>query len=384
MAAWEALKTAFLVLARVWSDLLRSCAVALAGIGRDAWHFIASGKVLAWLEPISYAIALLYGLWALWRLLAGLWAKVSPDSRAARAFLAKSREVARNAGVYHMLLPTVILLLIFNVYPALSIVKYAFYRYELGGQAQFVGLDNFRKMLTDDPILGLSVKTMLKFMAFSLATGLTIPLIAAELIFHLKTERARYWARVLFVVPMVVPLVVYMLIWGVIYSDAGIISLACEAVGLGDLGKGLLSNPKTARLAVMFVGFPFVHGMNLLIYYAGLSNIPQSIHDAAKVDGASVLQTFFHVDIPMIMGQFKLLLILGIIFGLQQFENIYILTNGGPGWETMVPGLHMFRYAFVFKRWGYACAVGLVLFLVVLIVTVANMKLIRSSVEYQA
>jgi len=383
-AAWEVLKTLLAAAVRVWHDVLVSVGLALWGIGRDLAHFMTSRKGAVWVGAIVGVVALCHIAWWLWRALAGIWVARSPQSKAARLVLEKAREVGRNAKFYYMLLPTIGLLLVFNVYPALSIVYYAFFRYELGGQPEFVGLGNFSKMLFADPIFWKSVTTMLKFTAFSLAVGLTIPLIAAELIFHLKSERARYYSRVFFVVPMVVPGVVYMLIWGSIYGDAGIISLACEALGLGDIGKGLLSNPKTARLAVMFVGFPFVYGMNLLIYYAGLTNIPQAIQDAAKVDGAGPIQTFLHVDVPMVMGQFKLLLILGIIFGLQQYENILVLTNGSPGYETMVPGLLMFRRAFVFKEWGYACAIGLVLFLAVLVVTVANMKLIRSSVEYRA
>lgn len=134
----------------------------------------------------------------------------------------------------------------------------------------------------------------------------------------------------------------------------------------------------------MFVGFPFVYGVNLLIYYAGLMNIPQSLHDAARVDGAGSVKTFLRVDIPMVTGQFKLLLILGIINGLQMFQNILVLTRGGPGFETMVPGMYMFRFAFAFNRMGYACAIGLVLFVLIFAITLLNAKLIRSSAEHEA
>ncbi len=345
-------------------------------------HWKRLGDIsVPWL--IILVIISLHVAYFLWHTGSSVSVKLLPRSRLGRASLRKARMVRQSAGLYYLLLPTLTLLVIFNFYPAVSIFKHAFYHYDIGGVKEYIGLGNFAAILLDENFF-LSVKNMFKFMAFSLATSLTIPLIVAGLIFHLRSERARYLMRVLFVVPMVVPAVVFYLIWLYIYQDSGIIALFFESIGLGDLGKGLLTSPRTARLAVMFVGFPFVYGVNLLIYYAGLMNIPQSLHDAARVDGAGSVKTFLRVDIPMVTGQFKLLLILGIINGLQMFQNILVLTRGGPGFETMVPGMYMFRFAFAFNRMGYACAIGLVLFVLIFAITLLNAKLIRSSAEHEA
>ena len=281
---------------------------------------------------------------------------------------------------YLWLALTLLLLLCFNYYPAIKAFHTAFYRYDIGGEATYVGVSNFKRLVTD-PILRQSFANMAKLALFVCTVSLVMPLIAAELIFHLKTERMRYFFRVLFVVPMVVPGIAVTLIWHYMYSDAGLINEALRAVGLSGLARGWLSDPDTALIAVMFAGFPFVSGFPLLIYYAGLSNIPESLLDAAKMDGASPWSTFRHVHLPLISGQVRVLAVLTIIGAVQGFERILILTTGGPGFATMVPGYYMYRNAFSFKKMGYACAIGLLLFVVMLAGTVFSMRFIRSAEE---
>src|SRR3982750_1565483 len=94
--------------------------------------------------------------------------------------------------------------------------------------------------------------------------------------------------------------------------------------------------------AVAFIGFPFAGGINILIYYAGLSSIPESVHEAAVLDGATGLRKFFTIDVPLVLSQIKLLMILTIIGGVQSFEGMFVLTKGGPGFRSMVPGLWMY------------------------------------------
>jgi len=140
--------------------------------------------------------------------------------------------------------------------------------------------------------------------------------------------------------------------------------------------------------AIMFVGFPFITGLNLLIYYSGLANIPDSILDAAKIDGAGILSTIFRVHLPFLMSPARILSIMTVIAVVQGFERILIITGagegtgGGPGYASMVPGLYMYYQAFSFKRMGYACAIGLAMFVVLLVITMLQMKYMRSETEY--
>jgi raffinose/stachyose/melibiose transport system permease protein len=132
---------------------------------------------------------------------------------------------------------------------------------------------------------------------------------------------------------------------------------------------------------LMFMGFPWVGGFGLLIYYAGLQNISSDVFDSARIDGATGWTRFRFVDLPLLLGQIKLLVVLGFIGGLQGFQTQLLLTNGGPGYSTMVPGMHLYQNAITFDRMGYACAIGVALFVVILAITYINMKYIRSSAE---
>ena len=169
---------------------------------------------------------------------------------------------------------------------------------------------------------------------------------------------------------MVVPGVAISLIWRFMYGDAGPVSAFLELIGAESLIRGWLSDPHTVLYAIMFVGFPFITGLNLLIYYSGLANIPDSILDAAKIDGAGILSTIFRVHLPFLMSPARILSIMTVIAVVQGFERILIITGagegtgGGPGYASMVPGLYMYYQAFSFKRMGYACAIGLAMFVV--------------------
>ena len=141
-------------------------------------------------------------------------------------------------------------------------------------------------------------------------------------------------------------------------------------------------SPHLALISLMFVGFPFVDGFGLLIYTAGLQAIPQEVLDAAQVDGAGPIARFFRVEIPLILGQIRLLMVLTLIQGIQQITPVLILTGGGPANLTTVPGLAMYNDAFYNNQFGYACAIGSVMFLVIMILTVLNLRFLRPSTDY--
>jgi len=289
-----------------------------------------------------------------------------------------------NAICYLYLAPTFALLAAFTVVPVAIALGGAFFEWEIGKEAHFVGLANFVEILTGDKDFWPSVLNVTKLTLFALVTRLTVPLLAAELIFALRREVSRYFFRLLFIVPMVVPGVAVILIWQLIYSDQGVISQFLRAIGRPEWIHGWLSDPKTALVSIMFIGFPFVGGFETLIYYAGLAAIPESVRDAARIDGATGLARVLKVDLPLIAGQVKLILVLAVIGSIQGFYGVMILTDGMPGTKTLVPGLMMYHSAFLFQRMGYACAIGMVLFLSILALTVVNMKLIRPAGEHEA
>jgi raffinose/stachyose/melibiose transport system permease protein len=290
----------------------------------------------------------------------------------------------RHGTSYLFLVPTFILLILFSYYPIGSALYHAFTEWRGNGVTIWVGLANFRELLTDE-VMGVGVANTVKLLLAHVLIALTVPLIVAEMIFALRSPRAQYFYRVMFVVPMVVPGVVLTLIWGFFYdTNLGLLNHMLEALGLGHWRQAWLGDAGLALYALMFMGFPWVGGFPLLIYYAGLQNIPTDVFDSARIDGAAGLSRFRHIDLPLLMGQVKLLLVLGFIGGLQGFQTQLLLTNGGPAYATMVPGMHMYQNAMTFDRMGYACAMGVALFLVILGITYLNLKYLRSGQELEA
>lgn len=282
-------------------------------------------------------------------------------------------------GPLAMLTPTFALLAVFSLVPFVWAFATSFYEYEVGGDSRFVGLANYAEYL-HDPTLISSFANLLFLTVFGLIVVWTSPLLIAKLIFSLRSERARYVYRVLFLIPIVVPGVASLMIWqNMIYGDGGFLNELLRLAGREDLVRGWLTDPRTVLWAIVFIGFPFAGGINILIYYAGLSGISESVHEAAELDGARGIAKFLRIDVPLVMSQVKLLTILTIIGTVQGFEGIFILTKGGPGFRTMVPGLWMYMNAFSFQRMGYACAIGVLLFLLILGLTILNMRYFRSS-----
>ena len=291
-------------------------------------------------------------------------------------------DVRRKANIYLFLVPTFLFLLAFMYYPAVTAIRLSFFSWDGFNDPRWVGLDNFKRIFTDSIMLA-SIQNMLILAVAHVVIVITTPLLAAELVFHLKSKRWQYWYRVLLVVPLVVPDVVTYLIWQFIFNPSiGLANVLLRNLGLDFLANDWLGSHRTVLLSLVLVGFPWIAGINFLIYLAGLQGIPTEVMDAAAVDGATGLRRFWLIDLRLIMGQIKLLVILSVIFSLQSFVLILIMTNGGPGYASMVPGLLMYKAAFQDGRFGYACAIGTALFVVVFALTYINMRYIRSETDY--
>lgn len=284
---------------------------------------------------------------------------------------------------YGLLLVPVALLALFVYVPVAKGFIGSLYSFEVGGESTFVGLSNYVEFLTGDPTTYTSLMNMAFLTCFMVCIRLTVPLTVAKLIHSLPFERSRYVYRLLFLVPIVVPGVAVQLIWQGIYADRGLLNETLRLLGLASWTTGWLSDPQTALLAVAMIGFPFVGGIDVLIYYAGLSSIPESVNEAARLEGCVGVRKFLLIDVPMVMSQLKLMFVLTLIAGIQSFEGILILTRGGPGFKTMVPGLWMYFNAFSFQRMGYACAIGVCLFALIFGLTMLTFRYFRSTEQLE-
>ena len=282
--------------------------------------------------------------------------------------------------VYILVAIPLTLVLVFSYFPIVNGFVHIFYRWDGDMISEYVGLDNIRKMLMDTDlwrsfgVVGIFVVSNLFKMV--------IPILAAVVLHHVISERAGYIYRVMFVIPMVVPAMVFFLMWKYFYEpNAGVLNELLRATGL--LGQTdiiqWLSSEALVIPSLVFAGFPWVGAFGVLIYLAGLQNISEDIYEAAEIDGAGALRIFWQIELPLIMTQVRINLILMIIGTIQQWQNVYLFVgeSGGPNGVATIPGLLVFREAFSNGYFGYGCAVGFMLFLVTLALTFFNNKVVK-------
>lgn len=293
------------------------------------------------------------------------------------------KEISKSKSLYFLLAPTLIMLLTFNYWPAFTALYRSFFAWDGAFYEEYIGLGNFIEMF-QDPVMLIAFKNMFLLTFGSMVLRLVFPLLGAELVFNLKNERAQYLYRVLFVVPMVIPQIVTFLLWRFMYGMHGPINEFLRLVGMGNLARGWLGDFDFALFAILAVGFPWIDAFNFLIFLAGLIAIPNSIFESALLEGAVGLRRIWYIDLPLIMGQIKLIVVLSLINTIREYQMVLVMTNGGPGWSTMVPGLAMYHNAFQYGRMGYGSAIGTTLFVILLGLTYLNMKYVRTEIEFDA
>ena len=254
------------------------------------------------------------------------------------------------------LLPTAIFVLGFSYYPAVRAILGSFTKWDGFTDPTFVGFRNYTTLF-QDRIFFIALRNVLVWSAGSLIVLLIVPFIGAELIFHLRSKRLQYVYRVLFIIPLVVPAVVTILIWTFIYEPSvGLLNaLLADVFRIPrEIIPNWLGDRRFVIPSLIFIGFPWLSGLNLLIYYSGLQDISGEVIEYAQLDGCTGLSRVFRIDIPLIKGQIRLLLILGIIGTLQNITVPLLMTNGGPGYDSYVPGLYLYFKAFRLSDFGTA------------------------------
>lgn len=306
-----------------------------------------------------------------------------------------TRQLPNYWHLYLLVLPSLALLVTFAYFPAWSAIYHSFFNWNGGDVKIFVGLDNFRRAFSD-PMLGHAFIVVMILILANLVK--MIPSIATAVVIHrLRSEKWGYIYRVLFVVPMIIPFIVQLLVWKYFFDPSfGVLNKFINATGLMHVlqwvdsifGWGVfvagtqpawLGQPELVVPALILWGFPWVGIVGVLIYLAGLSSIDQDVYEAGDLDGVGWFGKFLYIELPLIMTQVRLNLVLMIINTLRMYGLVLVLLGdtGGPAGAGMVPGLYMFRKAFVDQQAGYACAIGLLIFFVILFLTWINNKFVR-------
>lgn len=282
--------------------------------------------------------------------------------------------------VYLLILLPLGLVLLFNYYPIINGFVHIFYRWDGDRVEEYVGLGNIVRMFNDADLLR-SLGVILIFIAANLVKMIP-PIITAVILHHVLSSRMRYIYRICFVIPMIVPGVVSILLWKYFYEpSAGVMNSILRAAGCLGATETIqwLSDSRLVIPSLILMGFPWVGAFGVLIYLAGLGNISRDLYDAAKLDGAGAMRTFFSIELPLIMTQVRINLVLMMIGTLTGWEFVYLMLgeSGGPNGVATVPGLLIFREAFNRGLFGYGCAVGFLIFLITLGLTGFNNRYVR-------
>ena len=285
-------------------------------------------------------------------------------------------------SVYMLAAIPLALVLVFNYYPIFNGFIHIFYRWDGDLIEEFTGLENLMKVIHDTDLWKSFV--VVGIFIVSNLFKMIVPIAAAVILHHIINDRANYLYRVMFVIPMVVPAMVFFLMWKYFYEpNAGILNEILRVLGFIKPTEIIqwLSSEKLVIPSLIFAGFPWVGAFGILIYLAGLQNIPEDVYEAAEIDGAGPMRIFWKIELPLITTQVRINLILMMISTVQQWQNVYLFVgeSGGPDGVASVPGLVVFREAFSRGYFGYGCAVGFLLFLVTLILTFFNNKFVRTK-----
>ena len=277
-----------------------------------------------------------------------------------------------------MLVPTFALLALFFYWPAWTALYHSFFDWD-GESAWFVGLQNFTDLL-EDPVMCGSLVNLAIYVFLTLAATLAMPCLAAELIFGLRSRRNRRFFQFAFLLPTLVPGIVVMLLWEFMYDpNSGLLNAALGWIGYGEHAQLWLGSPRTALYCLVGIGFPWVSGISVLIILSGLNTIPISVLEHARLEGVGNFRRAVEIDYAFLIGQIRLLAITGCIGLMQAFGLQLVLTQGGPGTSTMVPGYHMYLNAFSYDRLGYASALGLGIALIILLFTLLGFRVLRTE-----
>jgi putative chitobiose transport system permease protein len=261
-------------------------------------------------------------------------------------------------------LPTLLIFSVFTIFPILLSVPLAFFNISLQLEPTFVGLTHFKRLANDANFWN-AMKNSLLYLA--VVPPLQVLSITLAVLLNRKLPGTGVF-RTMYYIPVVTSMVAVAITWKWLYQDRGLLNGFLASVGaIHPLEPvGFLSDPRVALWAVMAVTMWKGLGYYMVIYLAGLQSVPSELGEAAEIDGATKLQKLFFVTIPLLRPYVLLCSLLSTIAALRVFDEVWVMTRGGPIDSTMVANAYLYKTGFEQLDFGYAAAVGLALGVVVL------------------
>jgi raffinose/stachyose/melibiose transport system permease protein len=272
------------------------------------------------------------------------------------------------------LLPSLLLIGLFSYYPAVRSLVGGFYVWNGFSAPRYDGFGQFSQYFHSSTF-GAEARNLVLLVIGSIAITLVSQFVAAEVVAHLP-GRTGTIAKYLLVLPVVLPPILLIDVWAYLLNPSnGLINRLLGELHLPQ--PGWLTDSHLALVSILLIGFPWISNLGFLIFLGGVQHLPKEILEASRVDGVGRLRRVFSIDIPLLMPQFRIVTILAGVYSVQNFIPILLLTNGGPGNATFVPGLDMYQSAFQNSEYGYGMAIGTVLFIAMLIFTIFVLRTLR-------
>ena len=279
----------------------------------------------------------------------------------------------REARTFYLLIsPWLVGFLLFVLGPMLASLFISFTRWDLLTPAKFIGLQNYEKMFTRDPLFWQSLKITAIYTCVYVPMELTGGLVLALLM----NQKLRFVGvfRTIYYLPSVLPGVAFVVLWmWILHPDVGLLNTLLSYMGIE--GPRWLADPDWALPALLIMSL-WGLGRTMVIYLASLQGIPHHLYEAASIDGANTWQSFWKITLPMLTPTIFFNLVLSVISTFQTFTSAFVATDGGPLDSTLFYVLYLFRQAFQYFNMGYASALAWILFLIILVLT---LLIVRSS-----
>ena len=286
-------------------------------------------------------------------------------NRAASSHKIKKAMLTEAKGIGY-LLPSLAILIVFTIYPMINSFVVSFYNWNLTGKKKYIGIYNYQKLFKSDEfwqVLGNTMQYLVIVLPATMILGFLIALLLR------KTSKLNVVFRTMIFTPHVTSLVGLSVIWLFIYNPQyGILNTVLSAIGLTPLRW--VNDASTALLSLSIITIWRMLGYSVIVYLGGIQNISEEIIEAAHIDGASKAQVAWHIMVPLVSSTTFMLLILNTINIIKLFTTINTMTNGGPGNSTANLVVMLYNYAFRTYQVGYASAISVILFLLILIINV--------------
>jgi len=284
----------------------------------------------------------------------------------------------RRLAALLFVLPSLLFLAIFVVYPIIDAFYLSLHRYDLLTPPIWDGLGRYRLLFDDDRFVKALGNTLL-FAVMTVPLGTALSLLLAVLIN--QPLRAIYIFRTAYYLPVVTSFVAVSFIWLWIYEPQfGLLNQLLENMGLPTLSW--LRDPKTSMLSIAILSIWKNAGYNMIIFLAGLQGVPDYLYEAAEIDGAGPVQRFWHITVPMLSPTTFFVFVVYFIGALQMFTQSWILTQGGPLDSTLTVVYLIYQNGFEFLKMGSAAAMSVILFIIIAIVTYINTRIVRYDTHF--